>query len=69
MFHLRHLDNYIDDYGTIRDDTDLVELEWYIEFNVVEEFRRRGYGNYPFNNESLERMFRIVKVLAKNCRP
>ena len=65
----RSIENYIDDYGAIRSGTDFLDWADHLEYVVVDAFRNRGYENYPFNNESLEQTFGILRELANNCKP
>ena len=65
----RLLEDYIDDYGDIEDGTTFLGLAEHLEYVVVDAFRNRGYENYPFNYESLEQTFGILRELANNCKP
>jgi len=64
----RTIENYVDDYGVIKDGTGL-SLAEHLEYVVVDAFRNQGYGNYPFNYESIDMTFRILKELTNNCNP
>ena len=65
----RLLEDYIDDYGVISNGSNLLTLEEHLEFVVTDAFHKYGYANYPFNYESFEQTFGILKELANNCKP
>ena len=65
----RLLEDYIDDYGVISNGSNLLTLEEHLEFVVTDAFHKYGYANYPFDYESFEQTFGILKELANNCKP
>ena len=65
----RLIGRFIDDYGMIKDESQRYLVESYLEFSVAELFRKHGYDNCPFANESVEQTFSLIKELTKKCNP
>lgn len=62
------INRYIDDYGNIKDENLKYRFESLLVGNIVDAYCNDGYDNYPFNYDSADQTFNIVKELTKNCK-
>lgn len=65
----RSIEDYIDDYGTVRGNINWDDVEFYFKYFVADAFRKKGYDECSFANESVEQTFSLIKELTKNCNP